>query len=69
MSRSKIKKPKEEQSPDPRLHSLHYTLTDLYVGAIVNFHSHHFLLTAADEYVFSYMERELEKEKVFCNSW
>ena len=64
MSRTKIKKPKEEQNPDPRLHSLYYTLNDLYVGAIVNFNSHHFLITAADEYVFSYMERESEKEKV-----
>ena len=65
LSRSKIKKPKEEQNPDPRLHSLNYTLNDLYVGAIVNFNSHHFLITSADEYVFSYMERESEKEKVF----
>ena len=64
LSRAKIKKPKEEQDPDPRLHSLHYTLNDLYVGAIVNFHSHYFLITSADEYVFSYMERESEKEKV-----
>ena len=64
MSRTKIKKPKEEQNPDPRLHSLYYTLNDLYVGAIVNLNSHHFLITAADEYVFSYMERESEKEKV-----
>jgi len=60
----KIKKPKEEQNPDPRLHSLHYTLNDLYVGAIVNFNSHHFLITAADEYVFAYMQRDSEKEKV-----
>ena len=68
MSRTKIKKPKEEQNPDPRLHSLYYTLNDLYVGAIVNLNSHHFLITAADEYVFSYMERESEKEKV-NNYW
>ena len=64
MARAKIKKPKQEQNPDPRLHSLYYTLNDLYVGGIVNFNSHHFLITAADEYVFSYMERESEKEKV-----
>ena len=64
LSRMKIKKPKEEQNPDPRLHSLHYTLNDLYVGAIVNFNSHHFLITAADEYVFAYMQRDSEKEKV-----
>ena len=64
MARASIKKPKEEQNPDPRYHSLYYTLNDLYVGAIVNFNSHHFLITAADEYVFSYMERESEKEKV-----
>ena len=63
----KIKKPKEEQNPDPRLHSLHYTLNDLYVGAIVNFNSHHFLITAADEYVFAYMQRDSEKEKVTDN--
>ena len=64
MARAKIKKPKEEQNLDPRFHSLYYTLNDLYVGGIVNFNSHHFLITAADEYVFSYMERESEKEKV-----
>ena len=49
MSRAKVKKPREEQDPDPRLHSLHYTSRDLYIGAIVNFNSHIFLLTSADE--------------------
>jgi hypothetical protein len=39
---------------------------DLYVGAIVTFNKHTFLLTSADEYVFSYMERPNEREKVGC---
>jgi hypothetical protein len=44
--------------------SLYYTSHDLYVGAIVTINKHTFLLTAADEYVFSYMERPQEREKV-----
>jgi hypothetical protein len=34
------------------------------VGAIITLNKHTFLLTSADEYVFSYMERPEEREKV-----
>jgi hypothetical protein len=34
------------------------------VGAIITLNKHTFLLTSADEYVFSYMERPQEREKV-----
>jgi hypothetical protein len=44
--------------------SLYYTSQDLYVGAIITLNKHTFLLTSADEYVFSYMERPEEREKV-----
>ena len=62
MKRTKMKKPEDIQSPDLRLDSLFYTPRDLYVGAIVEFNKHTFLLTSADEYVFSYMERPAEIE-------
>ena len=52
----------DQQSPDMRLDSLFYTPRDLYVGAIVEFNKHTFLLASADEYVFSYMERPAEIE-------
>ncbi len=64
MKRERFKKPKDMQSPDMRLDSLHYNPPDLYVGAIVEFNKHTFLLTSADEYVFSYMERPTEREGV-----
>ena len=64
LKRARIKKPVEMQSSDMRLDSLFYGQTDLYVGAIVEFFKHTFLLTSADEYVFSYMERPSEIEKV-----
>ena len=50
------------QSLDLTLDSLYYTPQDLYVGAIVEFNKHTFLLTSADEYVYSYMERPSEVE-------
>ena len=62
MKRTKMRKPEEIQSSDKRLDSLYYSPQDLYVGAIVEFNKHSFLLTSADEYVFSYMERPQEIE-------
>lgn len=62
MKKTKMRKPTEVQSPDLRLDSLYYMPQDLYVGAIVEFNKHSFLLTSADEYVFSYMERPSEVE-------
>ena len=41
-----------------------YTAKDLYVGAILKINAHTFLLTDADDYTFSYMERQEETEKV-----
>ena len=41
-----------------------YTDKDLYVGAVLEINSHTFLLTDADDYTFSYMERSGEAEKV-----
>jgi len=67
LQRCRIKKPAGEQSPDLSLNSLYYSSQDLYVGAIVTFNKHTFLLTSADEYVFSYMERPNEREKVSPN--
>ena len=64
LQRCKVRKPAEEQSSDLSLSSLFYTSQDLYVGAIVTLNKHTFLLTSADEYVFSYMERPDEREKV-----
>ena len=62
MKRTRMRKPVEIQSSDMRLDSLFYEPRDLYVGAIVEFNKHSFLLTSADEYVFSYMERPSEIE-------
>ena len=62
MKRTRMRKPEEIQSPDLTLDSIYYCPQDLYVGAIVEFLKHTFLLTSADEYVFSYMERPKEVE-------
>ena len=59
-----MKKPKEVQSSDMSLNSLFYSPQDLYVGAIIEINKHTFLLTSADDYVFSYMERASEVESV-----
>ena len=64
LKRGRIKKPLELQCSDQRLDSLYYGPEDLYVGAIVEFNKHTFLLTSADDYVFAYMERPNEIEKV-----
>jgi len=41
-----------------------YSSQDLFVGATVIFNGHTFLLTEADDYVFDFMERYDEREKV-----
>ena len=64
LKRGRIKKPLEYQCSDQTLDSLYYGPEDLYVGAIVEFNKHTFLLTSADDYVFAYMERPDEIEKV-----
>ena len=62
--RSRVKKPKEYQSVDPSIDSVFYESQDFYVGAIVVINDHTFLLTDADDYVFDYMERYEERERV-----
>ena len=44
-----------------------YKAEDLFVGAIVTFNEHTFLLTEADEYVFAFMERFEASRKSLCN--
>ena len=63
LSKGRIKKPKKFQSDDPANHSVFYTAQDLYVGAIITFNSHDFLITDADDYVFDFMEKENFREQ------
>ena len=71
LKRGRIKKPLEYQCSDTTLDSLYYGPEDLYVGAIVEFNKHTFLLTSADDYVFAYMERpdEIEKVNIFFKNY
>jgi hypothetical protein len=69
LQRCRIKKPREYQTSNLAKDSLFYGSEDLFVGAIVKFNDHSFLITEADDYVFSFMERYEEREKVIhCNS-
>eukprot|EP00095_Tigriopus_kingsejongensis_P010934 maker-scaffold206_size259025-snap-gene-1.19 protein:Tk10934 transcript:maker-scaffold206_size259025-snap-gene-1.19-mRNA-1 annotation:"ef-hand domain-containing family member c2-like" len=61
--RCRVKKPQEFQDSDPSVDSLFYSSQDLYVGAILRFNDHWFILTEADEYVFAFMEQFDEREK------
>ncbi|KAJ7422584.1 EF-hand domain-containing family member C2 [Willisornis vidua] len=55
LERGRIKKPGQELfKSEP---SEYYKAHDLFVGARVCFHGHSFLLVDADEYTFSYMEK------------
>ncbi|XP_040580631.1 EF-hand domain-containing family member C2 [Lepeophtheirus salmonis] len=51
LRRGRIKMPNQE---------IHYSSKDLYVGNIVSFYKHKFLLVSADDYVYDYMESEKE---------
>lgn len=62
MIRSRIPKPRSNRNPSKEY--VYYTSSDLYVGAIVNFNEHTFLLTEADDYVFAFMEKYEERENV-----
>lgn len=64
LARQRIRKPEECQPKDPSLDRAYYEAQDLYVGALVRFNRHTFLLTAADEYALQFMEREENREKV-----
>ena len=63
IERSKAKKPDKFQSVDPSVPTDFYSGQDLYVGSIISINSHRFLLTAADEYVFDFMERREHVEQ------
>ena len=58
-----MKKPKKEQPEDSSLHSSYYSAQDIYVGAMLEVQSHVFLITAADDYVFDFMERDAHREQ------
>ena len=54
LERGRVKKP--NQMPYSTQLSEYYTAPDLYVGAVVDFNKHKFVLMDADEYAFRYME-------------
>ena len=55
IEKCKMKKPQKFQSSDSAVHSTYYSAADFYVGAMLEFNCHTFLLTSADEYVFDFM--------------
>ncbi|KAK7090027.1 EF-hand domain-containing family member C2-like isoform X2 [Littorina saxatilis] len=64
LERGRVKKP--NQMPYSIELSEYYTAQDLYVGALVNFNKHKFVLIDADEYAFRYMEQQ-PQEFPKCN--
>ena len=54
LERGRVKKP--DQMPYSTQLSEYYLASDLYVGALVDFNKHKFVLLDADEYAFRYME-------------
>ena len=58
LERDRIKKP--DQPAYSTQTSQYYQANDLYVGAVVEFHKHRFILLDADEYAYNYMERHPE---------
>ena len=63
IEKGKMKKPKKYQPDDPAIHSTYYSAQDFYVGGMLEINCHTFLLTAADEYVFDFMERNNNREQ------
>ena len=55
LERGRVKKP-NQPSFSTQL-SEYYNAKDLYVGAVVEFNKHRFMLIDADEYAYNYMER------------
>lgn len=51
MERGRVKRPVANASA-----SQFYTGSDFYVGAVVEFNKHKFVLIEADEYAYNYME-------------
>jgi len=55
LERGRVKKPNQ---PNFSTHlSEYYNARDLYVGGLVEFNKHRFMLIDADEYAYNYMER------------
>ena len=52
LERGRVKKPAASGSSAAQ----YYSATDLYVGGLVEFNKHRFLLIDADEYAYNYME-------------
>ncbi|XP_053560606.1 EF-hand domain-containing family member C2 [Bombina bombina] len=59
LERCRVKKPGQEIFKSEL--SEYFKAEDLYVGARVNLQSHNFILVDADEYVFNYMEKNLNQ--------
>ncbi|KAG9485612.1 hypothetical protein GDO78_008610 [Eleutherodactylus coqui] len=59
LERCRIKKPGQELFKTEI--SEYFKAQDLFVGARVNFNGHKFILVDADEYVFSYMEKNVHE--------
>jgi hypothetical protein len=55
LERGRVKKPMQERYSTDL--SEYYTASDLFVGAVVDFNCHRFVLIDADEYAFRYMEK------------
>ena len=63
IEKARMKKPAKDQPEDPSVHSSYYSAGDIYVGAMLEIQSHVFLVTAADDYVFDFMERDAHREQ------
>lgn len=55
LERGRVKKP--DNTPYATSRAEYYGVTDLFVGAQVEFNNHRFVLIDADEYAYNYMER------------
>ncbi|XP_063811697.1 EF-hand domain-containing family member C2 isoform X1 [Pseudophryne corroboree] len=59
LERCRVKKPGQELFKSEM--SEYFKAADLFVGARVNFHGYNFILVDADEYVFNYMEKNVNE--------
>jgi len=59
LERTRVKKP--NQSRWGVEFSQYYTGCDLYIGAIVEFNKHKFILVDADDYAYTYMEKHQDE--------
>lgn len=65
LERGRVKKPNQERYSTQL--SGYYSANDLYVGTVVVFNNHPFVLIDADEYAFGYMEAHNEFDKANIN--